>query len=104
MHSSALYSECRCAECITQDLFETQMKGGAIRSKIVKKALAANDRYAEDFGDKGNLPMLPGRRFAILTCMDARLDPAKYAGLAVGMPMSFMMQVDGLATMQSVHW
>ena len=28
--------------------------------------------------------MPPGRRFAVLTCMDARLDPAKYAGLAEG--------------------
>jgi carbonic anhydrase len=28
--------------------------------------------------------MPPGRHFAILTCMDARLDPAKYAGLAEG--------------------
>ncbi|MDK1025503.1 MAG: carbonic anhydrase [Gammaproteobacteria bacterium] len=28
--------------------------------------------------------MPPGREFAILTCMDARLDPAKYAGLAEG--------------------
>ena len=28
--------------------------------------------------------MPPGRAFAILTCMDARLDPAKYAGLAEG--------------------
>lgn len=53
-------------------------------SKIVDEVLAANDRYTEDFGDKGNLPMPPGRRFAILTCMDARLDPAKYAGLAEG--------------------
>jgi carbonic anhydrase len=35
-------------------------------------------------GDKGNLPMPPGRQFAILTCMDARLDPAKYAGIAEG--------------------
>jgi len=26
----------------------------------------------------------PARHFAILTCMDARLDPAKYAGLAEG--------------------
>jgi len=53
-------------------------------SKIVDEVLAANDRYTEDFGDKGNLPMPPGRGFAILTCMDARLDPAKYAGLAEG--------------------
>lgn len=53
-------------------------------SKIVKEVLAANQGYAASFGDKGKLPMPPGRHFAILTCMDARLDPAKYAGLAEG--------------------
>ena len=53
-------------------------------SQIVDEVRAANDRYAEDFGDKGKLAMPPARRFAILTCMDARLDPAKYAGLAEG--------------------
>ncbi len=46
--------------------------------------MAANGRYAADFGDKGALPLPPARHFAILTCMDARLDPAKYAGLAEG--------------------
>jgi carbonic anhydrase len=53
-------------------------------SKIVEEVLDANARYVADFGDKGELPMPPGRHFAILTCMDARLDPAKYAGLAEG--------------------
>ncbi|MDH3230072.1 MAG: carbonic anhydrase [Alphaproteobacteria bacterium] len=53
-------------------------------SDVVKEVLAANESYAADFGDKAQLPMPPGRRFAILTCMDARLDPAKYAGLAEG--------------------
>ncbi|MDH5445738.1 MAG: carbonic anhydrase [Gammaproteobacteria bacterium] len=53
-------------------------------SKILDEVLAANADYVADFGDKGNLPMPPGRHFAILTCMDARLDPAKYAGLAEG--------------------
>ena len=53
-------------------------------SKILDEVLAANARYAADFGDKGSLPLPPGRHFAILTCMDARLDPAKYAGLAEG--------------------
>lgn len=53
-------------------------------SKILDEVLDANRNYAADFGDKGKLPMPPGRRFAILTCMDARLDPAKYAGLAEG--------------------
>jgi carbonic anhydrase len=51
---------------------------------ILKEVLSANEAYAVDFGDKANLPMPPGRRFAILTCMDARLDPAKYAGLVEG--------------------
>lgn len=53
-------------------------------SNIVKEVLSANAKYIAEFGDKGNLPMPPGRRFAILTCMDARLDPAKYAGLSEG--------------------
>ncbi|HEU5328029.1 MAG: beta-class carbonic anhydrase [Thermomicrobiales bacterium] len=53
-------------------------------STIVDEVLAANATYAANFGDKANLPMPPGRHFAILTCMDARLDPAKYAGLAEG--------------------
>ncbi|MDP2712158.1 MAG: carbonic anhydrase [Solirubrobacteraceae bacterium] len=46
--------------------------------------LAANEAYAADFGARGELALPPARRFAILTCMDARLDPAKYAGLSEG--------------------
>jgi carbonic anhydrase len=46
--------------------------------------LDANERYAGTFGAKASLAMPPARRFAILTCMDARLDPAKFAGLAEG--------------------
>jgi carbonic anhydrase len=53
-------------------------------STIVDEVLAANATYAANFGDKAKLPMPPGRHFAILTCMDARLDPAQYAGLAEG--------------------
>jgi len=53
-------------------------------SQVLDEVLSANSEYAADFGDKGDLPMPPGRRFAILTCMDARLDPAQYAGLAEG--------------------
>jgi carbonic anhydrase len=44
---------------------------------------AANELYADRFG-KGDLPMPPGRRLAIVTCMDARLDPAKFLGLEEG--------------------
>jgi carbonic anhydrase len=48
------------------------------------EVLAANEEYASTFGDKSELGLPPARGFAILTCMDARLDPAKYAGLSEG--------------------
>ncbi|WP_353068139.1 carbonic anhydrase [Tunturibacter empetritectus] len=53
-------------------------------SKILTEVLSANEAYANTFGAKANLALPPARGFAILTCMDARLDPAKYAGLAEG--------------------
>lgn len=53
-------------------------------SSIRDEVLAANAAYARSFGAKGQLPMPPARRFAILTCMDARLDPAAFAGLREG--------------------
>jgi len=53
-------------------------------SKILSEVLSANETYASQFGEKANLALPPARGFAILTCMDARLDPAKYAGLAEG--------------------
>jgi carbonic anhydrase len=51
---------------------------------VLPEVLTANEAYVADFGDKGELALPPARQFAILTCMDARLDPAKYAGLAEG--------------------
>jgi carbonic anhydrase len=53
-------------------------------SKVLEEVLAANARYVGSFGDKGKLALPPARKFAILTCMDARLQPSKYAGLAEG--------------------
>jgi carbonic anhydrase len=53
-------------------------------SKILSQVLEANAKYFANFGEKGNLALPPARRFAVLTCMDARLDPAKFAGLAEG--------------------
>ena len=46
---------------------------------VLPEVLSANAAYAQSFGDLGSLALPPARRFAILTCMDARLDPAKYA-------------------------
>ena len=53
-------------------------------SKIVDEVIAANKQYVSNFGAKKDLALPPARGFAILTCMDARLDPAKYAGLSEG--------------------
>ncbi|MBM3562717.1 MAG: carbonic anhydrase [Alphaproteobacteria bacterium] len=53
-------------------------------SQIVNEVVAANNAYAANFGKKSELALPPARGFAILTCMDARLDPAKYAGLSEG--------------------
>jgi carbonic anhydrase len=53
-------------------------------SQILSEVLSANESYTSTFGSKGKLAIPPARRFAILTCMDARLDPAKFAGLAEG--------------------
>lgn len=53
-------------------------------SKIVTEVLEANRQYAAGFGEKGKLALPPARQFAVLTCMDARMDPARFAGLAEG--------------------
>ena len=51
---------------------------------VLHDVLTANESYAADFGAKADLSLPPARRFAVLTCMDARLDPAKFAGLSEG--------------------
>ena len=51
---------------------------------LLNEILEANAAYAAGFGPRGGLAMPPARRLAILTCMDARLDPAKFAGLSEG--------------------
>lgn len=52
-------------------------------SNNLDEILKANSAYAQDF-DNGQLASPPARHFAILTCMDARMDPAKIAGLSEG--------------------
>jgi len=50
---------------------------------VVDEVTTANEQYASGF-DGGGLPMPPGRKFAVVTCMDARLDPARFLGLQIG--------------------
>jgi carbonic anhydrase len=50
---------------------------------VVDEVTEANASYASGFA-KGGLPAPPGRKFAVVTCMDARLDPARFLGLEEG--------------------
>ncbi len=50
---------------------------------VVEEVLQANEQYSREF-EKGSLAMPPSRRFAVLTCMDARIDPARALGLEEG--------------------
>jgi carbonic anhydrase len=51
---------------------------------ILKEILESNGQYVSEFGSNADLPAPPRKQLAILTCMDARLDPFGYAGLTVG--------------------
>lgn len=50
---------------------------------VTDELLKNNDRYAATF-DKGDTPMPPGKRVAVLACMDARLHVSKILGLDIG--------------------
>ncbi len=52
-------------------------------TELVDGLLRNNERYAEDF-DKGDLPIPPARKLAVVACMDARLDPHRILGLEEG--------------------
>ena len=43
---------------------------------VIDELVQANAEYAGTF-DRGDLPMPPGRRLAIVTCMDARIIPSR---------------------------
>jgi carbonic anhydrase len=50
---------------------------------VTDELLANNERYAADF-DKGDLPLPPGKKVAVVACMDARLIPTRVLGLDEG--------------------
>src|SRR3954449_13240945 len=51
----------------------------SVTDELVRNA----EKYAEQF-DKGELPMPPARKVAVVACMDARLIPTKVLGLEEG--------------------
>src|SRR6187455_1243993 len=65
------------------------------------EVVSDNDAYAREF-DKGSLPMPPARRFAVLVCMDARIDPAKALGLEEG-DAHVIRNAGGLATPDAIR-
>src|SRR4051812_31498162 len=50
---------------------------------VTDELIKANEGYAAGFS-KGDLPMPPGRKVAIVACMDARLIPSRFFGLEEG--------------------
>ncbi len=50
---------------------------------VTDELLAAAEQYKAQF-DKGDLPMPPARKIAIVACMDARLNPYGLLGLEEG--------------------
>jgi carbonic anhydrase len=50
---------------------------------VIDELLEANREYVKTF-DRGDLPMPPGRRLAVVTCMDARIVPSRQLGLEEG--------------------
>jgi carbonic anhydrase len=55
-----------------------------VRTPLPADLREANERYAAAFGEKSSLDRRPARRLAVLTCMDARVDPARALGLEEG--------------------
>ena len=54
-----------------------------VRASALRELLRANSLYAS-YLTKGDLPAPPARRFAVVTCIDARIDPAKALALEEG--------------------
>ena len=50
---------------------------------VTDEVLRNNERYAADFS-KGDLPLPPAKKLAVVACMDARLDVHKILGLEEG--------------------
>ena len=65
------------------------------------RALAENDRYAAQF-DRSNLPLPPGRKLAVLACMDAHLTVEDALGLRTG-DAHIIRNAGGLATDDAIR-
>ncbi|TGZ79294.1 carbonic anhydrase [Ascodesmis nigricans] len=52
---------------------------------LVDNLVSANESYSSSLSDsEKSLPLPPGKKYAVVTCMDARLHPAKALGINLG--------------------
>jgi carbonic anhydrase len=65
------------------------------------RVLAANESYAAQF-DRSSLPLPPGRKLAVLACMDARLTVEDVLGLHTG-DAHIIRNAGGLATDDAIR-
>jgi carbonic anhydrase len=72
-----------------------------IRQSEYQRALAENARYASQF-DRSALPLPPGRRLAVLACMDARLTVEDVLGIRTG-DAHIIRNAGGLATDDAIR-
>jgi carbonic anhydrase len=72
-----------------------------VPSSEYARALAENERYAAQF-DQSALPLPPGRKLAVLACMDARLTVEDALGLRTG-DAHIIRNAGGLATDDAIR-
>ena len=72
-----------------------------VRTPEYARALAENQRYAAQF-DRSTLPLPPGRRLAVLACMDARLTVEDVLDLRTG-DAHIIRNAGGLATDDAIR-
>jgi len=72
-----------------------------LRATEYERALAENQRYAAQF-DRSGLPLPPGRKLAVLACMDARLTVEDVLALRTG-DAHIIRNAGGLATDDAIR-
>ena len=72
-----------------------------VRAPEYARAIADNERYATQF-DRSRLPLPPGRKLAVLACMDARLTVEAVLGLSTG-DAHIIRNAGGLATDDAIR-
>jgi carbonic anhydrase len=77
------------------------MTAATTKPPQLARALADNDRYAAQF-DRSALPLSPGRKLAVLACMDARLSVEDALGLRTG-DAHIIRNAGGLATDDAIR-